>query len=259
MHGASDPGKTRDNNEDAYAAVPDLGFAVVADGMGGHQAGEVASAMAIDVITRSLAERLPSASSRRTKGARVTDIVRRAVEMANSAVNEAANSNPQQAGMGSTVVVTAFHGDRVCIAHVGDSRIYRLRAGLLQQLTEDHSLVQDLVRRGFLSPEEARVSPHKNVVTRALGVSAGVQVEIRDERVQDGDLFLLCSDGLHDMLADDAIAATLRANMNDISVLASRLIDAANNAGGEDNVTVVLVRVQKRSARARKHDEQAAA
>lgn len=256
MHGMSDTGRVRQNNEDAYAAIPDIGLAVVADGMGGHKAGEVASAMAIDVITRSLAERLPS--TRRVKRTRIPEIVRNAIELANSAVYEAANTNRDYAGMGSTVVVTAFHGDRVCIAHVGDSRLYRLRGGVLQQLTEDHSVVQDLLRRGLISPEQARTSPNKNVITRALGVTRTVEVTVRDERVQQGDLYLLCTDGLHDMLTDENIASLLRVGVDDITDLAARLIDAANQAGGDDNVTTVVVRVQNRQARTRGHEQRAA-
>jgi serine/threonine protein phosphatase PrpC len=245
MMGQTDAGQRRQNNEDAFAVVPDIGLAILADGMGGHQAGEVASAMAIDIIKRSLTARLAQ-GLRKTAGATPeANAVGEALELANGAIVEAAAANRSYAGMGSTAVVALFHADRVTVGHVGDSRLYRLRAGQLTQLTEDHSMVQELVRRGFLTPEQARSSEQKNIITRALGVDATVQPDVQEHKVREGDLYLLCSDGLHDMVPDRRIEALLRAE-NQPAAAARQLIAEANARGGEDNVTVVLTRAAKR-------------
>ena len=251
MAGITDPGMVRDRNEDALIIRPEHGLAVLADGMGGHQAGEVASAMAIDVIDRSIGEALDTASARtddreqRSAAAIVTD----AIQQANAAIYEHARTRAECSGMGTTVVVALFIDSRVCIAHVGDSRLYRYRGQHLKQLTEDHSMVQELLRRGLLSPEEARTSVNKNLVTRALGVEPQVQIDVCEQAVHKEDLYLLCSDGLSDVLPDSDIELLLQAFGENLDEAARQIITEVNSKGGPDNISVVLVRTGKRFTR----------
>lgn len=242
MGGLTHPGRVRAENEDCIATRSDLGLAVLADGMGGHQAGEVASRMAVDLISEYLAN-LPreAGAPRGVRGKR--QALEQAIQKANAAIHEAAQNRPDYKGMGSTVVVAIFTGDRLCIGHVGDSRLYRLRAGGLEQLTKDHSVVQELINRGLFTPEEARQSLAKNLVTRALGVDATIEAETTDAAVQPNDVYLLCSDGLTDVLSDEQIAEVLRGDSADLDAAARRLVDRANDGGGPDNVSVILVRV----------------
>ena len=235
MSGMSHPGQVRGENEDCFATRPELGLAVLADGMGGHQAGEVASRMAVDLI----AAQFNGAAASFPDGRAVLE----AVQIANSAIHDAAESHAAYQGMGSTVVVALFSGDRLHIGHVGDSRAYRLRNHSLAQLTKDHSVVQELVNRGLFTPEEARQSLAKNLVTRALGTDPVIEAEITDTIVQRGDIFLLCSDGLTDVVSDTQIAEILDAAGADMDVAARSLIDKANEHGGPDNISVVLIRV----------------
>jgi protein phosphatase len=237
MMGKTDTGMVREHNEDCFLIVPESGLAVLADGMGGHLAGEVASAMAIDQVTSYLLN--PS----RANGAvfAPADLVE-AITAANSAIHQASMSRPEQAGMGTTIVVAAFHDNRMIVAHVGDSRLYRYRQGAIQPITEDHSMVQELLRRGLITPEEARASPNRNLVTRALGVDPSVQVEVNEQTVEDGDLFLMCSDGLNDVLTDDEIAAALADSGDNLELAAQRMITEVNARGGPDNVSIVMIR-----------------
>jgi protein phosphatase len=182
----------------------------------------------------------------REAGAGATDLeVRRAMDIcvdnANRAIFNAANSNPQYAGMGTTLVVAVFRAGRLLVGHVGDSRAYRLRAGKLQQITRDHSLLQEQIDAGLITPEQAAFSAHKNLVTRAVGVEDTVLLETHLHEVQPGDLYLLCSDGLSDML-DDASLAQLLQMHDSLAATAQRLVDAANDAGGKDNISLVLAR-----------------
>lgn len=256
MAGLTDPGRMRSNNEDSYSLVPEIGLAVLADGMGGHLAGEVASGIAVDIVARKLTDvfaELPAKKKQPTDGnsveaASVVD----AIKLANSAIFEASTTRPECAGMGSTIVVAVFYTNKVCIAHVGDSRIYRYRDGTLEQVTEDHSMMQELLRRGLISAEEARISPNKNVVTRALGVDAGVQPDVSEQTLRAGDLYLLCSDGLTDVLLDADIAQFLGQYGQDLEAAAERLVQEANARGGPDNVSVILVRTGKRFSRNKK-------
>ena len=205
MTGLTDPGRLREQNEDNIAYVPQAGLAVVADGMGGHKAGEVASKLAVDVITRHIIGTLSEAgtsSDSQLESKAVSD----AIQLANRSIFELAQQQPDYAGMGSTVVVAVFHDDKLCVGHVGDSRLYRFHHGILEQITQDHSVVQELVNRGLATAEEARLAVNKNLVTRALGVDPNVTPDISDETVSDEDIFLLCSDGLNDVLADGDIA-----------------------------------------------------
>ena len=204
--------------------------------MGGHQAGEVASAMAIDLVKQFFEN-----ASQRSGVLNYNDIVSDSIMLANSAIFELSRNKADCAGMGSTVVVTYFDGEKVYVGHVGDSRLYRYRDGELHQVTEDHSLVQELVSRGLLSKEEAIESTNKNLVTRALGIEESVQIDVAEEKWQPGDIYLLCSDGLNDVLRDDVISDILESNKDNLETALDSLIETVNSNGGPDNVSVILI------------------
>ena len=239
---ATDTGRARNNNEDSIAVDDPTALVVLADGMGGYNAGEVASGMATSFIKSELGRWLAEASENATD----TD-VRRAMDIcvdnANRAIFNAANSNPQYAGMGTTLVVGVFRDSRLLMGHVGDSRGYRLRASRLTQITHDHSLLQEQIDSGLITPEQAAFSANKNLVTRAVGVEDTVLLETHLHDVLPGDTYLLCSDGLSDMLDDESISQLLM-GAETLPEAASALIDAANEAGGKDNISVVLARVR---------------
>ena len=240
IHAAVDPGRSRSNNEDSVATDEGVALAVLADGMGGYNAGEVASNMATSFIRTELGRWLREASSQ-ASDAEVRRAMDICVDNANRAIFNAANSNPQYAGMGTTLVVALLRENRLLVAHVGDSRAYRLRGGRLQQITRDHSLLQAQIDAGLISAEEAAVSSRKNLVTRAVGVEESVNLEAHLHEVQPGDLYLLCSDGLSDMLDSAEIAQVLK--MHDLLPEAGNaLVDAANDAGGRDNISLILMR-----------------
>ncbi|HEY9209731.1 Stp1/IreP family PP2C-type Ser/Thr phosphatase [Acidovorax sp.] len=234
----TDCGRVRNNNEDAVAFDRDARLAILADGMGGYNAGEVASAMATTFIRTEMARWLAQAG----KNAPVAD-VRRALEIcvenANHAVLGASLSNPLYAGMGTTLVVGIFRDTRLILGHIGDSRCYRLRGGVLQQITRDHSWLQEQVDAGFLTPQQAAASGSRNLVTRALGVEPHVQMEVNEFQVAPDDLFLMCSDGLTDMVSDADLAEMVRAPLP-LEDKATLLIDTANAYGGRDNISVLL-------------------
>lgn len=240
IHAAVDPGRARSNNEDSVATDPGVTLAVLADGMGGYNAGEVASNMATSFIQAELGRWLREAS-KQASDAEVRRAMDICVDNANRAIFNAANTNPQYAGMGTTLVVGVFRDDRLLLGHVGDSRCYRLRAGKLQQITRDHSLLQEQIDAGLITPEQAAFSANKNLVTRAVGVEDSVMLETHHHDVEPGDIFLMCSDGLSDMLDDAAIAQVLQAH-DSLETTSRALIDAANDAGGKDNISVILVR-----------------
>lgn len=237
--GMTDPGLLRENNEDSVALEPAQGVAVLADGMGGYNAGEIASAMAATFVKAELSRWLAEA----THQCSVADI-RHAIEAcvvnANQSIYNAANANPQFSGMGTTIVVGVFEPERVLLAHVGDSRCYLWRNGKLSQLTRDHSLLQEQLEAGLLTPEQAKVASHKNLVTRALGVEEGVKLDLQEHVPLQGDVYLMCSDGLSDMLDDEDMARVLLSTTG-LQERASALIRAANEAGGRDNISVILV------------------
>ncbi|MEW6704386.1 MAG: Stp1/IreP family PP2C-type Ser/Thr phosphatase [Pseudomonadota bacterium] len=239
---AVDTGRARSNNEDSVAVDEAARLAVLADGMGGYNAGEVASGMLTSFIKAELGRWLQEASASATDAEvrRAMDIC---VDNANRAIFNAANSNPQYAGMGTTLVLAVFRDNRLLVGHVGDSRAYRLRGGKLAQITRDHSLLQEQIDAGLITPEQAAFSANKNLVTRAVGVEDTVLLETHLHEIQPGDLYLLCSDGLSDMLDDEAIAQVLQMH-DSVAEAGTALIDAANDAGGKDNIAVVLVRVQ---------------
>ncbi len=243
----TDVGKVRDHNEDTIGARPDIGLWVLADGMGGYNAGEVASGIAvktiIDLVTQACKTEKRSEVESGTGYMRQTIVLRDAIHRANKVINQTAQSQPQCEGMGTTLVASLFYNNRVSIAHVGDSRMYRLRGNRFEQITMDHSLLQELVDRGFYSQEEAQRSTNRNYVTRALGVEANVEVEVQEVDVQKGDYFLMCSDGLPDMVEDEDIHLTISTFSNDVRTVGEQLIKLTNDNGGRDNVSVVLVRV----------------
>lgn len=245
--GLSHTGKVRDHNEDASGADMSLGLMVLADGMGGYNAGEVASAMAIKTVVSHVSQSLSSeertAIDEDSGLMRQSIILRNAIVRANKIIWQTAQTQSQYQGMGTTIVCCLFYDDRVSIAHVGDSRVYRLRGDQFEQLTLDHSLLQELVDRGFYSPEEASRSSNRNYVTRALGVEEGVDVEIQEEVVRESDVYLMCSDGLCDMVEDEDIHLTISTFSANLDMVGEQLIQLANDNGGRDNVSVSLARV----------------
>jgi serine/threonine protein phosphatase PrpC len=245
--GESDTGKVREHNEDTIAFDPDLGLLVLADGMGGYNAGEVASGIAVKTIVNMVRDAMQtenlSAIDASTGLTRRSIVLRDAIHRANKIIFQTAKTQPQCEGMGTTIVSALFYDDRVTVAHVGDSRMYRLRGGKIAQVTLDHSLLQELVDRGFYTPEEAQRAANKNYVTRALGVEPGVEVEIKEEQVQKGDQYLVCSDGLSDMVEDSDIHLTLNTFGANLDTVAKQLIQLANDNGGRDNVSVLLAQV----------------
>ena len=247
MAACTDRGEVRPHNEDALFGDAALGLAILADGMGGYNAGEVASSMATALLSRSLIGTLDEREPQQfdADGQRVAHHqLRERIEQANAEIYFAAESDPQLCGMGTTLVVAWFYDNMVTLAHLGDSRAYRLRGNLFECLTRDHSLLQEQIDSGIISAEEARFSPGKNLVTRALGVDLMVEPEIRDFSVLPGDIYLLCSDGLNNMVGDVEIGATVRALAGDPVAAAERLVQMANNNGGRDNISVILVRVR---------------
>jgi protein phosphatase len=243
----TDVGKVRDHNEDTIGAQPDIGLWVLADGMGGYNAGEVASGIAvktvIELVTQACKTERRGEIESGTGYMRQTIVLRDAIHRANKVINQTAQSQPQCEGMGTTLVASLFYDNKVSIAHVGDSRMYRLRGNRFEQITMDHSLLQELVDRGFYSQEEAQRSTNRNYVTRALGVEANVEVEVQEIEVQKGDFFLMCSDGLPDMVEDEDIHLTISTFANDVRTVGEQLIKLTNDNGGRDNVSVILVRV----------------
>jgi protein phosphatase len=242
----TDPGMVRSHNEDSVFGNPHRGLVILADGMGGYNAGEVASGMATTVLSTELEAAFATRSPDEVSPDGVPfshAAIREQVSRTNSAIYNAAESQPQYAGMGTTLVLALFHDDRVTAAHIGDSRLYRLREGALEQLTRDHSLLQEQIDAGMISVEEARHSQNKNLVTRALGVDPEVETEIHDHEVRVGDIYLLCSDGLNDMVEDEETALTLQALGANLELAATQLIQMANDNGGRDNVSVILVKI----------------
>lgn len=247
--GLTDVGLVRDHNEDSIGENRDLGLAVLADGMGGHRGGEVASAIAVSTILESLDNELKNIKSGdidEVSGYRLESIaVNDAVTKANENVFTSSNENSQYRGMGTTVVVLLFHDNHFTVAHVGDSRLYRYRDNELVQITRDHSLMQELVDKGFYTKEQARESLNKNLVTRAIGAEESVQVDIHEDAALPEDIYLLCSDGLTDMLEDEVIQNTITDNSEDLEKIATELIRLSNESGGKDNISVILARPLK--------------
>ena len=248
--GHTDTGRVREHNEDTIGTDADIGLLVLADGMGGYKAGEVASGIAVRTVMSLLREAVEredlTLADAATGLSRPGILLRDAIQRANKLIYQSAQTQPHCEGMGTTVVAGLFFDDRLTIAHVGDSRMYRVRGGRIEQLTQDHSLLQELVARGFYTPEQAARAAAKNYVTRALGVESTVEVDIREVPVERDDLVLLCSDGLSDMVEDGDIHLTVKTFGANLETLARQLIQLSNDNGGRDNVSIVLVRVLDR-------------
>ena len=248
--GVTDVGRVRTNNEDTYQILDSLNLYVLSDGMGGEAHGEVASALAVETIVKYCQEAnedtnvtllgTPDNFGERTRR------LQSAVRQANLNIFESAQKNPAQRGMGATVTAVWADQDKLSVAHVGDSRAYLLRTGNLQQLTSDHSLVAEQVRRGIITPQQAEESEMQSVLLRALGAHPDVEVDVDEVGVYSGDVLLLCSDGLTRMVTEPEIAGTLQAETRPATA-AQKLVDLANERGGLDNITVVVVRFQEES------------
>jgi serine/threonine protein phosphatase PrpC len=243
----TDTGRVREHNEDTIGVDGEIGLLVLADGMGGYNAGEVASGIAVKTIVNLVREAVIredlEGSDQETGLARASIILRDAIYRANKIIHQTSKTQPQCEGMGTTIVSCLFYDNRVSIAHVGDSRLYRLRNDRFEQLTMDHSLLQELVDRGFYSQEEAQRATNKNYVTRALGVEPNVDVEIHEQAVHKGDYYVLCSDGLSDMVEDEDIHLTISTFSANLDSVAKQLTQLANDNGGRDNVSVVMAHV----------------
>ncbi|MDH3613811.1 MAG: Stp1/IreP family PP2C-type Ser/Thr phosphatase [Gammaproteobacteria bacterium] len=243
----TDTGRVRDHNEDAIGSDPDIGLMVLADGMGGYNAGEVASGIAVQIVSELATE----GAGRENRDEvdphsglmRQSIVLRDAVYRANKIIFQTAQSQTHCEGMGTTIVASMFYDNKISIAHVGDSRAYRLRGGVFDQMTLDHSLLQELVDRGFYSAEEAQRSTNRNYVTRALGVEPTVEVEVHEYEVLPGDIYLLCSDGLPDMVEDEDIHLTISTFNASLDIVGKQLIELANDQGGRDNISVQLAQV----------------
>ncbi|MGQ0578699.1 MAG: Stp1/IreP family PP2C-type Ser/Thr phosphatase [Betaproteobacteria bacterium] len=249
MAKATHTGMVRSHNEDSIATDPQIGLAVLADGMGGYNAGEVASGIATALISsetrEALARHAPHELDESSGSPLAIGLLREIIARANTSIFQSANSQPQYAGMGTTLVVTLMCDNQITVAHIGDSRCYRFHRDKLQQITRDHSLLQEQIDSGLLTREAAKRSQNKNLVTRALGIEPEVEAEIRTFPAQAGDIYLLCSDGLNDMVEDEDIEMTLAAVGSNLPLAADQLVQMANDNGGRDNVSVVLIRVKK--------------
>jgi PPM family protein phosphatase len=244
--GETNVGMKRTHNEDNFSIIEESGLYIVADGMGGHASGEIASKMAVEalreffVATASDPERTWPYKMDRSKGYEENRLIT-GIKLANLRIFESAQREPRQRGMGTTIVALFAVEDGVYLAHVGDSRVYRARDAKLEQLTEDHSLLNDYVKMKRLTPEEIANFPHKNVIVRALGMKDTVKVDTRLEQPRAGDMYLLCSDGLSGTVPEGEML-TILVGTHDLRTAASRLIARANENGGPDNITVVLAR-----------------
>ena len=240
------PGMVRSHNEDSVVYDASCGLAVLADGMGGYNAGEVASGITISLMSTEIKQRLsgvrPEGKNENAEDIGVA-LLRESVQKANAAIFSAAKSQPQYDGMGTTVVSALFYDNRVAVAHVGDSRMYRLRGDSFETITHDHSLLQEQIDGGLISKEDARLSRNKNLVTRAVGIDTAVEVETHVHEVQVGDVYLLCSDGLNDMVEDEDMGSALGMLKANLTLAADQLIEMANDNGGRDNVSVILVKI----------------
>jgi PPM family protein phosphatase len=245
----TDVGLSRDHNEDMVASDTEIGLLVLADGMGGYKAGEVASEIAVLTVLAELKEamsqlapgQLDAVTGMQSEALLLTD----AMAKANASIFSVSASQPQCAGMGTTLVVALFTNNQLLVGHVGDSRMYRLRGDQLEQLTEDHSLLQEQIRSGLITPEQARFSANRNLVTRAVGIDPEVQLDIHQHAVEVGDIYLLCSDGLTDLVDDVEIRTTLVRLSSNLTMAAYQLVQMANDHGGNDNISVILTRVLK--------------
>ncbi len=245
----SDPGQVRKNNEDAVDENERIGLLILADGMGGYKAGEIASGMCVATVKDIMTAQWPLVGAADIDPASsfsfATIMLRDALQTAHQAIYAVSHSQAQCEGMGTTAVAVLLFNNRVSVAYVGDSRLYRLRGDVLQQLTTDHSLVEEMVARGLYSREDALKNVNSNIVTRALGVEAEVEVDMLEEAAEVGDLLLICSDGLTDLVGDETIRLTLKQNLDNLQLAGERLLKLANERGGKDNISVILAKIDR--------------
>ncbi len=245
--GLTDTGMVRKKNEDTIGFDSALGLLVLADGMGGHRGGEVASGLTVDSVINTIQQNLPTIEPGQidsdTGFSLESVCIQEAVESANQLVFKTAEANPEHRGMGTTVVVLQFYNNTLSLAHIGDSRCYRIRNNKLEQLTKDHSLLQELIDRGFYTAEEAKKSMNRNLVTRALGIDPVVSVDVQEDIALKNDIYLLCSDGLTDLVEDKDIYLTIIRFSDNLEEAAKQLITKANQNGGKDNISVMLCRI----------------
>jgi len=218
---------------------------VLADGLGSYNAGEVASGIAVELIRTEMKKSLSNKSPEELNGQNAEQLIEMHSTRANTTIYKASQSQPQYSGMGTTLVVALWHDNQLTVGHIGDSRLYRLRGGALEQITRDHSLLQEQIDSGMITKEQARHSQNKNLVTRAVGIDPEVETEIHTYSVQPGDVYLLCSDGLSDMVTDEDVQLTLASLAANLPLAAEQLVQLANDNGGRDNVSVILVRIAK--------------
>lgn len=236
----TDLGKVRKNNEDNFIVDPQIGLFVVADGMGGASSGEIASKMATDIMKNSLVQAL----SNKTVKPDYKKLILSSIQIANQAVFEASQTYVDKKGMGTTIVAVLAHDKTFTLAWIGDSRIYLVRLGGIQQMTMDHSLVQEQINKGLLKPEEAEFSQYKNIITRALGIAEKAEADVVEAQAVEDDYLILCSDGLTRAVSDQKILETVK-NLKDPQSICNKLTDMANENGGKDNCTVVVVHKKK--------------
>ncbi len=243
----SDVGKCRPHNEDSTLSDSSEGLVILADGMGGYKGGEVASAIAVTSIHFEILAGLGKIQrGKKTENSEISlesDVIKNAITLANSEIYSTAQTDQQCQGMGTTIIVALFHNNKCTIGHVGDSRAYRKRANTFTQITKDHSLIQELIDRGMYTPEEAVKHAPKNLVTRAMGIDSQVEVDIGEDIVEPGDIYMLCSDGLNDMVGDEEIHLTLSKYSANLAQASDELVRLANSKGGKDNISIILVKV----------------
>ncbi len=244
VHGVTDVGLIREHNEDCIDWDKDRGLFLLADGMGGHNAGEVASELAIQSVKRALYEVL-TPEIVESEVVDLKNAMYDAIVFANQEIYEQSHERPECAGMGTTLVVALVQNNTAIVANVGDSRMYHMHEGKLQQITTDHSLVQEMVDGGFLTEAEAQKSVSRNLITRALGIAEDVDVDIHEHEIAVGDFFLMCSDGLTDLVTDSEISTILNENKSDMEKAGQELVNSANNRGGKDNTSIILIAAKK--------------
>lgn len=243
--GLTDVGRKRNHNEDSFLVDEELQLFVVADGMGGHAGGGTASRLAVETIDREMraartAPDEPFKASTPLQDSPLPEYLRSAVEKACFEIFKAAQEDPRLAGMGTTTIALCVHGEHALFAHVGDSRAYLVRGDLIQQISEDHSLVNEQIKAGMITPEEAKHSRYKNIITRSVGFEEEVQVDVMGIVAEPGDFFILCSDGLANLVEDKEIREVV--NSGSLEDAPKKLIELANDRGGDDNITVIVVK-----------------
>lgn len=243
MVSATDVGRVRPHNEDSVAADPDIGVATLADGMGGYNAGEVASGIAVAMIPAEMRKLRAETPIDLLSDSEIEKRLEDQTRKVNAAIYNAAQKEAQYAGMGTTLVFACWHADKVTVGHLGDSRMYRVRGEAIEPLTKDHSWIQEQIDKGLMTYDQARASKKKNLVTRACGIDPNVTPEVHTHGVEKGDIYVLCSDGLYDMVPDDEICLTVSSLKSNLTLAAEQLVQQANDNGGRDNISVILVHV----------------